>query len=381
MKNKIFTIYKKELRETFRDKKSLMMMLLIPFLIPLLTIGMSYLFEEEAEVDVKKYNKIGFAYELSEEEIAIAETLNIDYSSDSLDNLKDKYEEGKIDLYITKEGNIYTLNGYNNETTTLATGLVEGYFEVYKAFLQKQMLDDKGIDSEEVLSVIGLDYNIKEKSNFFVTYMLNYIFMFVIMAITVSATYPATDSTAGEKERGTLETLLTFPVKVKDIIIGKYLSIVTSSFVTGLISLILMIISVKYSFTNFSIYKGQNAMSYKDIIYIFTVVIFYSFLVSGIAIAIVSKAKSFKEAQSALTPLTFICIMPSLIVSIADVKSNLITSIIPFVNFSLLYKELQDGVINYLYIFMMIVSSIVIVFVLLSFIIKLYKKEKVLFSE
>ena len=358
-----------------------MMMLLIPFLIPLLTIGMSYLFEEEAEVDVKKYNKIGFAYELSEEEIAIAETLNIDYSSDSLDNLKDKYEEGKIDLYITKEGNIYTLNGYNNETTTLATGLVEGYFEVYKAFLQKQMLDDKGIDSEEVLGVIGLDYDIKEKSNFFVTYMLNYIFMFVIMAITVSATYPATDSTAGEKERGTLETLLTFPVKVKDIIIGKYLSIVTSSFVTGLISLILMIISVKYSFTNFSIYKGQNAMSYKDIIYIFTVVIFYSFLVSGIAIAIVSKAKSFKEAQSALTPLTFICIMPSLIVSIADVKSNLITSIIPFVNFSLLYKELQDGVINYLYIFMMIVSSIVIVFVLLSFIIKLYKKEKVLFSE
>ena len=43
------------------------------------------------------------------------------------------------------------------------------------------------------------------------------------MAITVSATYPSTDSTAGEKERGTLETLLTFPIRSKDIIVGKFL--------------------------------------------------------------------------------------------------------------------------------------------------------------
>ena len=53
-----------------------------------------------------------------------------------------------------------------------------------------------------------------------------------MMAITVSATYPATDTTAGERERGTLETLLTFPIKSKDIIVGKFLGVTVSSIIT-----------------------------------------------------------------------------------------------------------------------------------------------------
>lgn len=381
MKSKIFTIYKKEMREAFRDKKSLIMMLVIPILIPVITIAMSYLFDSESDPDIKTYNKIGFSYELTEEEKTIAKQLEIDYSIDTEENLKEIYDEGDIDLYVTKNDNVYTLNGYNNQTTSLASGLVENYFYTYKAYLQKQILDENNLNSDEIMNVINVEYNISEKENFFVNYMLNYIFMFVIMAITVSATYPTTDSTAGEKERGTLETLLTFPVKVKDIIIGKFLAIATSSFITGLISLILMIISVKYSFNTFDIYKGHNAMTLNDILYIFIVVIIFSFMISGLALAIVSKSKTFKEAQSALSPLTFICMMPSLIVTMIDAKSNILTSIIPFVNYSLLYSDLQKGSINYLYVILMVLSSIIFVFILLSTITKIYKKEKVLFSE
>lgn len=381
MKNKIFSILKKELREAFRDKKSLMMMLLIPLLIPVLTIGMSYLFESETEVDIKTYNKIGFAYELSEDELNIAKNLQIDYKVGKEKELKKQYEDGKIDLYVTKKDNKYTLNGYQNETTTYASSLLEKYFEQYKEIIQNKKLAELNINSDEIINVISVDYNISEKENFFVTYMLNYIFMFVIMAITVSATYPATDSTAGEKERGTLETLLTFPLRVKDIIVGKFLAISVSSIVTGLISLVLMVLAVQYSFNNFSIYDGHAAMSVFDILYIFIVVIIFSFLVSGLALAIVSKAKTFKEAQSALTPLTFICFIPTLIVSTANIESSVVTSIIPFVNFSLIYSNIQDGIINYFHIALMIISSIVYVFVLLSLVIKIYRKEKVLFSE
>ena len=61
-----------------------------------------------------------------------------------------------------------------------------------------------------------------EQDTYFADYIKNYAFLFIMMAITVSATYPATDTTAGERERGTLETLLTFPIKSKDIIVGKF---------------------------------------------------------------------------------------------------------------------------------------------------------------
>ena len=67
MKNNLFNMLKKELREMFRDKKSLSMMLIIPLMIPLLVIGMSALFESQVNKSVDEYNKIGFSYERSEE--------------------------------------------------------------------------------------------------------------------------------------------------------------------------------------------------------------------------------------------------------------------------------------------------------------------------
>ena len=68
MKNNMINILKKELRELFRDKKSLAMMLIIPIFIPLLVIGMSALFESQMNKDVEEYNKIGFAYQMTDEE-------------------------------------------------------------------------------------------------------------------------------------------------------------------------------------------------------------------------------------------------------------------------------------------------------------------------
>ena len=79
MKNKIMNIFKKEMREVFRDKKSLAMMLIIPILIPLLVLGMSALFEMESNTKEEDYNKIGIAYELSNEEKELLKEFKIEY--------------------------------------------------------------------------------------------------------------------------------------------------------------------------------------------------------------------------------------------------------------------------------------------------------------
>ena len=71
-KNNLWNMLKKELREMFRDKKSLAMMLVIPIFIPLLVIGMSALFDAQMNKDISEYNKIGFAYEITEEEKKMA---------------------------------------------------------------------------------------------------------------------------------------------------------------------------------------------------------------------------------------------------------------------------------------------------------------------
>ena len=235
MKNNLWNILKKELREMFRDKKSLSMMLVIPIFVPLIVLGMSALFEVQANKDIEEYNKIGFAYELSEEEKNIAKELNIEVNEGNEDELKTKYENDEIDLYITKDGNKYILNGNDSDVTTYAKTLMESYFNVYKEYLQSGYLQANNVNPNDVLNIITVEENITEEENMFVSYIRNYAFVFIIMAITVSATYPATDTTAGERERGTLETLLTFPIKSRDIIVGKFLAVTIASILTGII--------------------------------------------------------------------------------------------------------------------------------------------------
>lgn len=382
MKNNLWNILKKELREMFRDKKSLSMMLVIPIFVPLIVLGMSALFEVQANKDIEEYNKIGFAYELSEEEKNIAKELNIEVNEGNEDELKTKYKKDEIDLYITKDGNKYILNGNDSDVTTYAKTLMESYFNVYKEYLQSGYLQANNVNPNDVLNIITVEENITEEENMFVSYIRNYAFVFIIMAITVSATYPATDTTAGERERGTLETLLTFPIKSRDIIVGKFLAVTIASILTGIISLVLAIISVAIAQNAFSIYEGLNIMfSPISILLSVIIIIAYSFFISGLCIAIASSSKTFKEAQSALTPLTFISLFPGMIAFMIGVTGTPLLSIIPFINYVVVFTDTSAGNVDWLNIALMVISTIICISIVLTYIIKQYKSEKILFSK
>ena len=382
MKNNLWNILKKELRELFRDKKSLAMMLVIPIFIPLLVIGMSALFESQVSKDVSEYNKIGFAYEMSETEKSIAEDMDIEIINGDEEELKEKYDNGEINLYVTKQDSKYIINTDGSDNSTFASGLLETYFNTYKQYLQQSYLQENNISPDEVLNIITVEENVIEQDNYFANYIKNYAFLFIMMAITVSATYPATDTTAGERERGTLETLLTFPIKSKDVIVGKFLGVTVSSIITGVISLALAIISLMLTKNMFSIYEGIDVM-YSPITILFAVIVIiaYSFFISGLCIAIASTSKTFKEAQSALTPLTFISFFPGMIAFMMGITTTPILSIVPFLNFTLIFTDINNGTINLLNIGLMTISTIIYISLVFAHIIKQYKSEKVLFAK
>lgn len=380
MKNNVLNILKKELREMFRDKKSLSMMLIIPIMIPLIIFGMSALFESNINKDISEYNKIGFDYALSEVEKNIVQELEIVPTFLTKEELKEAFLKGEINLYITKEENLFTVHGDDSDTTTFAIVLADAYLNSYKEYLQSNYLKDKNIDASDVIQIIQVEKDISSEENFFASYIINYAFLFIIMAITVSATYPATDTTAGEKERGTLETLLTFPIKSKDIILGKFLSVSISSIITGLLSFLLSLISLKIAGSTFSIYKDVTlGLSNSSLLFSIVVILAYSFLISGLCIAIASRSKSFKEAQSALTPITFISFFPGMIAFMAGVSSTPLLSLIPFLNFTLLFTDISSGVIDFSNILLMLLSTIFCIIIILGIIIKQYKSEEVLF--
>ena len=380
--NKTLLILKKELREVFRDKKSLAMMLIIPVLIPLIIIGMSALFESETSTDVNTYNKIGFNYELSDIELEILDSLEIDYSINDTDALEEEFNNQEINSYITKENNHYVINydSANIESSGSAS-LSESFLETYKSVLEENYLSNSNVDVSEFNNLLTYEEKTQEQQNYFANYIVNYAFLFILMAITVSATYPATDATAGEKERGTLETLLTFPIKSKDIIIGKLLSVTLSSIITGVLGLILSVLAIIYVGNTYDIYSGTELLNAPIIIYALIIIIAYSIMISGLCIAIASMSKSFKEAQSALTPLTFIAFFPGMIVFMIDISNNAILSLIPFINFSMIFTDVTNNNLNILYLILMLISTIVIITIVITYIIRQYKSEKILFNE
>lgn len=380
--NKTLLILKKELREVFRDKKSLAMMLIIPVLIPLIIIGMSALFESETSTDVNTYNKIGFNYELSDIELEILDSLEIDYSINDTDALEEEFNNQEINSYITKENNHYVINydSANIESSGSAS-LAESFLETYKSVLEENYLSNSNVDVSEFNNLLTYEEKTQEQQNYFANYIVNYAFLFILMAITVSATYPATDATAGEKERGTLETLLTFPIKSKDIIIGKLLSVTLSSIITGVLGLILSVLAILYVGNTYDIYSGTELLNAPIIIYALIIIIAYSIMISGLCIAIASMSASFKEAQSALTPLTFIAFFPGMIVFMIDISNNAILSLIPFINFSMIFTDVTNNNLNILYLILMFISTIVIITIVITYIIRQYKSEKILFNE
>lgn len=381
MKNNILNVLKKELRETFRDKKSLGMMLIVPLMIPLIIFGMSALYESQTDLKITDYNQIGFAYELSDFEKQLAKEMEIEVITGDIASLKKSYEEGNIDLYVTKDANSYILNGEESITSSYASSLVDSYLNSYKSYLQSEILTNHNLNPSEIMDIITIDYNISTEENFYSNYIMNYALLFVIMAMTISATYPATDATAGEKERGTLETLLTFPIKSKDIIVGKFLSVSLSTIVTGLISLVLALISLSFANDMFTIYANSSlVLGINSILIIVVVLILYSLLISGLSIAIASKCKTFKEAQSALTPLTFISFFPGMFVLMTEMDHSIALYLIPFLNISLIFDNLISHQLNIINLIITIISTLVIIFVVLKIIITQYKSEKVLFT-
>ncbi len=382
MKNNLWHILRKELRELFRDKKSLAMMLIIPIFIPLLIIGMSALFEMQMNKNIEEYNKIGITYEMTEEEKALAEEMKIEWVQGTEEELKQKYEQEEINLYITKQDKHYTIYSNASENSTYAKELVETYLNTYKQYLQQQYLQENQMDPNELFDRITIEEEVEEKDNFFVNYIKNYGFLFIIMAITVSATYPSTDTTAGEKERGTLETLLTFPIRSKDIILGKFLGVSISSIITGMISLILSAISLVIAQNKFTIYEGINIMyNPESLVFAVVVILAYSFFISGLCIAIASTSKTFKEAQSALTPLTFISFFPGMVAFMVDISTTPLLSIVPFLNFTMIFTDITNGKIDFVNIVLMLVSTVAYIAIVLTLIMKQYKSENILFSK
>ena len=361
----IFTIFKKELKDTLRDKRTLMMMLVIPILVfPIIMnifVGVSATFSEEAAT---KKVKIGFVGEKDNYVLKQLKNLpkemgkkEIVFYSDSIQLKKDlKLDSIQIGMFSEKEfsANLTAqkpakLVVFYNATDVGMKDRAEIYINTIEDIARQERILDLKLD-EAKLTPIVTQYSNVASSVEMIGKLAGGILPYIFIAFGfLGCMYPAIDLFTGEKERGTIETLLTTPVARWQILFGKMGVVVLSGLLASTaallgLSLSIEVLDVVENAELLAIVHG--ILSVKFILLLYALLIPLTVFFAGVMIPIAVYAKSFKEAQSIITPLNIVMVLPAMVGFFPGIELNLTTACIPVVNIVLATKDLIAGTLD-----------------------------------
>jgi sodium transport system permease protein len=222
----------------------------------------------------------------------------------------------------------------------------EAYMTVIDAKAKSKRFVKLGIDEARTQPIITEYRNIasdKEMIGKLAGGILPYIF---IAFGFIGCMYPAIDLFTGEKERGTIETLLTTPVARWQILFGKMGVVVLSGLTAATCALLGLFFSIEFidSEGNAEILKiVHSILNPTFIVLLYSLLIPLTVFFAGLMIPIAVNAKSFKEAQSIITPLNIVMVLPAMVGFFPGIELNFVTACIPVVNIVLATKELIAG--------------------------------------
>ena len=215
-------------------------------------------------------------------------------------------------------------------------------------------------------------------------------YMIIILCFT-GEMYPAMDLTAGEKERGTMETLLCSPVNRINIVLGKFLLVLTASAATVALAIAMMGLSAFLApivlgggggaAAAAGVAKSATPMLIDPLglVGVFAMMIPVAVLFAAVELTVALFAKSFKEAQSYVSPMMILVFLPAMMGMLPGVELSVKTALIPIMNISLVCKEMLSGVWNWSYIALIFGSSAFYAAIALAVYVRMFKREDVIF--
>ena len=396
MRSKIVrTIFKKEIIDIIRDKKTLFMGIVLPLILyPLLMIIMTQIMT--ISMNSIENDDINIAFEKYPSKELI--TLIKNYDSDGAINIvksknyKKDLEKGNIDAYVDiKEKNkienykIYIDSSKENSSTV--NSKLEDIFNTYKEKKVKDKIEQLQLNVEETLEPVVYSTIDLAKTEEVAGLLLGQILpLILIMGVLLGALYPAIDSMAGEKERGTLETLFTLPISNLELVMGKYMAVSLCAIVTAILNVVSILMTLIYILSTGNI-SGQllsnnfNISALSGPLFITLICIcLFAMVISAVSMCVCSLAKSFKDAQNYITPVMFLVLIPSYASMIPNLNLDRTTSIIPVVNISLLIKSVLSNNANLSLIALVFISNFAFVILSVILLSKLFNSEEILFG-
>jgi sodium transport system permease protein len=207
----------------------------------------------------------------------------------------------------------------------------------------------------------------------------------IIMMCFAGAMYPAIDLTAGEKERGTIETILCSPVSRLELALGKFLMVFTGSMASAVFSMA-SLTATFYLAKYYLGFQGRSGMLFatltidpNSILAVFLIMVPVVVFFAATLLAIALLARSYKEAQSYISPLMMVIIMPAVMSLMPGVELNSKLAWVPVLNTSLVSKEVISGHYPWALIGVTFASSCIYAAIALGIATRLFEREEVIF--
>jgi sodium transport system permease protein len=397
----IGTVYRKELTDSLRDRRTLVSTLLVPLLLfPLMSVGfvgLAQTLEKKAEEEIPKIMLLGGADSPQVvEELRASKKIDVlPATPDWKDKIINKEVRAAIAIPDGFEASLAQHNPqtieiykYNGELkSSISAETAEANLRAYRDKVIEARLDANHVPATVLKPFLIKQDNVAPLEKVGGAAFGGIIGYMVILLCLTGGMYPAMDLTAGEKERGTIETILSSPISRVDLVLGKFLLVLTASLVTAALSVLSMGVSFWgiQQLKAFDLTKNPDAAAMQlqiklpAVLSVFLMALPLAVLFSAGLITISLFAKSYKEAQSYISPLMILVIVPAVAAMLPGVELTAKLALIPILNVSLLCKELVTGTYHWNFIALIFLSTCVYAAAALFLAVKMFQREDVLF--
>lgn len=399
--SRIATIYAKELRDLIRDRRTIISTIVIPTVaMPLIMFGFGKavsIVVSKAKQEVPRVMLIG-GDDSPEAVSALKASPKFHVEKASTDwkaLISDKKVRAAVEipagfdaaltLGSAPDVVVYTYDG--EIKSGFATDQLETFFTKMRDQATARLLSARGLPASFARPFEVKRTNVAPPEKVGGNLLGGLVPYFIIFLCLSGAMYPAMDLTAGEKERGTMETLLCSPTSRTDIVLAKFLVVLTGSLSSVILSLMSMGVSATVAASSFSPGSGGGggggmpplSIDPLGVLGVLALILPVAVLFSSLLLTLAVFAKSFKEAQSYVTPLIFVVVLPAMAGMLPGVELNYRLALVPILNISLVSKEMLSGVWHWGYIATIFGSTAFYAAAALAAAVAMFRREGVLF--
>jgi len=395
------TLLVKEIVHLFRDTKTIVQTVVVPTFITPLLIGAVIWYISSIAVDEGKKTYDVAVYDDVNTELTVklqeSDRLNI-VLMDSIDQVIDDVTNDNSEIGISFGSNFstqlennlsaeVTIYSKNIDSFSQAQGIVSDVIDDYDDQIRNERLDNLNVDENFINPITVLDEDLTTNEEFAGSIIGGILAFLFIVYIMQGSMYPAIDLGAGEKERGTMETLISTNISSVDIIIGKMFSVTSSAVLTAVFSLLGFAIPLIVIFLFYGDSIPENAFEIISaivnpvaIVAMFGLLIPLSIFMGAFMLAVSIYSKNPKEASLLLGNAIIIFFIPAYVPLInPGIELDLVGSLIPCYSFALHTNALIAGNTDWFLYGATLISNIIYCSIAIYVTYIMFDDEKIIF--